>query len=160
MAPIKRKDVIESYGNAYQKLASSLDFFPPEMLQFRSPTDPWTIHEIIVHIADSEVNSYIRCRRFLAEPGGQVLGYDENKWATQLNYHNQSIDDALTLFKILRRNSYLLIKDLPDSVWSNTIHHSEDGILTMDDWLHTYERHVPDHLNQMLSIYREWMQQK
>ena len=43
--------------------------FPKEMWDFKSELNPWSIHNIIVHITDSEANSYIRCRRFIAEPG-------------------------------------------------------------------------------------------
>ena len=31
--------------------------------------------------------------------------------------------------------------------------HSESGRMTFDDWLHTYERHVPEHIAQMRAIY-------
>ncbi|MGE5264287.1 MAG: DinB family protein, partial [Acidobacteriota bacterium] len=147
---------IESYGTAYQRLVSALERLPREMWQFRPTPSRWTIHEILVHIADSEVNSYIRCRRFLAEPGSTVLGYDENKWARDLRYHDQSTDDALELFKWLRYKSYTLIKDLPEQVWSNTVNHTEMGVITMDDWLDTYERHIPEHVEQIQANYADW----
>ena len=153
----ERKKKIESYGRAYQALISALEQFPLEMWQFRPAKNRWTIHEIIVHITDSEANSYVRCRRFLAEPGGTILGYDEEKWAIELGYQNQSTEDALALFKWLRQNSYNLIKDLPESVWSNTVSHTEDGLITMDDWLDTYERHIPEHIKQMQAIYEDWV---
>ena len=102
MTSEERNKKIESYGTAYQRLVAALERFPREMWQFRPSPDRWTIHEIIIHIADSEANSYIRCRRFLAEPGSAVLGYDETKWAHDLRYHEQSTDDALELFKWLR----------------------------------------------------------
>jgi hypothetical protein len=159
MTPEERSQKIESYGGAYQRLISALERFPREMWQFRPAPDRWTIHEIVIHIADSEANSYLRCRRFLAEPGSAVLGYDENRWARQLHYHDQSIDDALELFKWLRRKSHTLIQDLPEAVWSNTIHHSESGVMTMDDWLDTYERHVPEHIEQMQANYDDWVRQ-
>ena len=153
----ERKKKIVSYGKAYQTLVSALDQFPRGMWQFRPAKNRWTIHEIVVHITDSEVNSYIRCRRFLAEPGGTILAYDEEKWATELDYHKQSAEDALALFEWLRKNSYNLIKDLPESVWSNTARHTEDGLITMDDWLDTYERHIPEHIKQMQAIYEDWV---
>ncbi len=28
--------------------------------------------------------------------------------------------------------------------------------MTFDDWLHTYERHVPEHIAQMRAIYETW----
>jgi len=157
--PDKRGRKIESYGAAYQQLVDALAHFPQEMWQFRPAPDRWTIHEIIVHIADSEANSYVRCRRLLAEPGSAVLGYDEAGWARALNYHAQSADDALHLFKWLRHASYMLIKNAPDAVWSHTIVHSENGVMTMDDWLDTYERHVRDHIEQMRGVYDDWLKQ-
>ena len=99
MTPEERDRKIESYGTAYDKLLSALEDFPREMWQFRPTPERWTIHEIIVHITDSEANSYIRCRRLIAEPGSVVLGYDENQWARELRYHEQSTQDALELFK-------------------------------------------------------------
>lgn len=122
---------IKSYGSAYQTLVEGLKRFPKEMWQFRPASDRWTIHEIIIHIADSEANSYVRCRRFIAEPGSTVLGYDEMKWARDLDYHSQSIDNALELFKWLRYKSYTLIKDLPESVWSNQVTHTQGGLILM-----------------------------
>jgi hypothetical protein len=155
----ERNKKIESYGLAHQRLVSALDNFPREMWQFRPAPDRWTIHEIIIHITDSEANSYIRCRRLLAEPGSTVLGYDENKWATDLRYHDQSPGDALELFKWLRYKSYTLIKALPEPVWSNTVHHTEQGVMTMVDWLDTYERHIPEHVAQMQANYDDWLKQ-
>ena len=155
-----RKKKIESYGNAYSRLVSALKRFPKEMWQFRSAPERWTIHEIVVHIADSEVNSYIRCRRFLAEPGSTVLGYDEAGWARELRYHEQSTDDALELFKWLRHKSYTLIKDLPEAAWSNTVYHTEYGVMTLDDWLDMYERHIPEHIEQMQATYDDWARQR
>ena len=160
MTSEERNKKIISYGTAYQQLTKALEHFPKEMWLFRPAPDRWTIHEIIVHSADSEANSYIRCRRFLAEPGSTVLGYDENKWARGLNYHDQSTTDALELFKWLRLKSFTLIKNLPASAWSNTVNHTENGIMSMEDWLDTYERHIPAHIAQMQANFDDWVKQK
>jgi hypothetical protein len=120
------------------------------------PKEGWSIHRIVVHITDSEANSFVRCRRLIAEPGSPVLGYDEAGWATALNYDNQSPEDAVELFKWLRFNSYKLIQTLPDSIGTHTILHSENGPMTFDDWLDTYDRHIPEHIDQMRRVYAEW----
>src|SRR5262245_47204617 len=116
MNAAERQQKIERYGNAYEQLVRAIREFPVEMWQFRAAPDGWTIHEVIIHITDSEANSYVRCRRAIAEPGSTVMGYDEPTWAKRLHYHERSTDDALELFKWLRRCSYLLVKDLPDEV--------------------------------------------
>jgi hypothetical protein len=152
-----RSAKIESYGNAHDYLLTAIEKFPREMWQYRPAADEWTIHEIIVHITDSEVNSYVRCRRFLAEPGQPLMVYDEMGWARALDYHSQSTDDALALFKWLRKMSYDLIKGIEDeSVWSKECFHPESGLMTMDAWLDTYERHVREHVAQMEGVYVRW----
>lgn len=153
---IDRQAKIESYGRAADRLDAALREFPRRMWAYRPDENDWTIHEIVVHIADSEANSFVRCRRLIAEPGSEVLGYDEMGWARALNYHAQDPAVALELFRALRRASYELIRDLPEVVWSNTVIHSESGRMSFGDWLDTYERHVPEHIAQMRAIYHTW----
>ena len=152
----ERAQQLEAYGAAYEQLTQALERYPREMWQHKSPVEDWSIHEIVVHITDSEANSYIRCRRLIAEPGESVTAYDESRWAAALRYTDQSTEDALQLFRWLRYNTYKLIKALPEFTWSHTIHHPENGTMTMDDWLGVYARHIPDHIEQMDRIYEHW----
>lgn len=159
MTAEERRKKIERYGRAHDLLVSFLPTLPPEMLSYKPAPERWSVHEILIHITDSEANSYIRCRRFIAEPGSDVMAYDENKWAAALDYHNQSITESLELFRLLRNTSYKLIRNLPDDVWSNTIEHPENGTMTFDDWLDTYERHIPVHIAQMERNLKAWLEE-
>lgn len=154
MDKAERERLIESYGQVYDKIVAAIAEYPREMWQWRPPSGKWTIHENLVHLADSEANSYIRCRRFIAEPGSPVLGYDQEVWAKTLHYHQQSVEDALELFRLLRQLSYHLIKNLPDEVWKNTIEHSENGTMTFENWLRVYENHT--HLGSMQRVHEAW----
>jgi hypothetical protein len=157
MTKHERDLLIDQYGQAYSFLKEALKEFPKSMWQWKPAPDKWSVHEIIVHIADSEVNSYVRCRRFIAEPGSGVYGYDENKWAAKLNYYDQSIEDALELFKLLRKMTYNLIKNLDEQTWKTaTVDHSDNGIMQFEDWLRIYEEHVPVHIRQMKRNLEAW----
>lgn len=157
MTKQERNALIESYGNAYSTLIEALREFPRTMWQWKPAPEKWSIHEVLIHITDSEANSFVRCRRFIAEPGSGVYGYDENKWAKSLNYHNQSIEDSLELFKWLRKASYDLIKTVPDEVWETaTVQHSENGLVKFEEWLKTYEEHIPIHIRQMKRNFEAW----
>lgn len=158
MTDSQRQAKIDSYGKAYNLLIEALERFSREMWQYRPAEDQWSIHEIVVHIADSEANSYVRCRRFLAEPGETLMAYDEMRWGRELDYLDQNPEDALALFRWLRKLSYDLIKTAPEEVWSRECYHPEDGMITMDDWLDTYQRHIPDHISQMESIHQSWLE--
>ena len=58
---------------------------------------------------------------------------------------------SMTQAKVLH-----LIKALPEAVWANMVAHPENGVMTMDDWLDVYERHVPEHIAQMREVYAAW----
>jgi hypothetical protein len=153
----ERDLLIESYGMAYETLLEGLKEFHEEMWQWKPAPEKWSVHEILVHITDSEANSYIRCRRFIAEPGSGVYGYDQDAWAVKLNYHSQSVQESLDLFRLLREASYRLIKNLPEEVWQTaTVRHSEMGTVTFEQWLRIYEEHIPVHLQQMKRNLAAW----
>ena len=155
MTPAERAHLIESYGQAYEKITAALAEFPQAMWQWRPAPDKWTIHENIIHLADSEAHSYARCRKFIAEPGSTVMAYDQNRWTEQLDYHGQSVEDALELFRLLRRKSWLLLRTLPDVVWAHTIEHPENGTMRFEDWLRIYENHT--HIGSMQRVHRAWL---
>jgi uncharacterized damage-inducible protein DinB len=156
MTKEERERKIESYGSAYAQLVEALKQIPKAAWEFKPAPDRWSVHQIIVHIADSEANGYVRCRRFVAEPGKSVMAYDQELWAEALRYQEQSVEDALELFKWLRQANYRLVSSLPEPVWSNTVEHPERGTMTLDNWLDIYERHIPGHINQMKKVFEEW----
>src|SRR4029450_2882655 len=117
---VLRAQKLVIYGSAYDMLLKALERYPREMWQYRPSRQDFTIHEIFVHIADSEANSFVRCRHFIAQPGSAVSAYDEMGWASKLNYHAQSVEDAVELFHWLRGNTHKLIRDLPEEAWTHT----------------------------------------
>ena len=156
MTPEERQRLIASYGGAYAALAEGLAQFPEEMWDFRDEHGCWSIREHLAHIVDSEVNSYIRCRRLAAEPGRPLMDYDENAWAAALGYPEQDAGRCLELFRLLRRQTHQLIQTLPESTWANVCHHPENGAMTLDDWLAVYAAHIPEHLSFMAENYTAW----
>lgn len=158
MTPDVRRQKIVMYGSAHDMLLKAMERYPRDMWKYRPSPHDFTIHEIFVHVTDSEANSFVRARHFIAQPGSTVGAYDEAGWARALDYHTQSVQDAVELFRWLRGNTYKVIRDLADEVWTHTVNHPENGLMTMEDWLDTYTRHVPEHIAQMERVYQTWLQ--
>jgi hypothetical protein len=153
---MERKKLLHSYISGYAEILSLLNRFDNESWDFIPSQGKWSIREIVIHLTDSEINGYTRCRNIIAESGKSIVNYDQDKWASSLNYNGQNMDMALDIFKLLRRANYDLLKDLPDEVWNNYMIHPDDGKVTLDDWLNNYENHVRIHLNQMQKNYDLW----
>ena len=79
-----RRQQLESFGRGPALLSAALRQFPKKMWLHKPSPDRWSIHEIILHLADSEASAYIRCRRCIAEPESPVLKFDPARWAGTL----------------------------------------------------------------------------
>jgi hypothetical protein len=158
MSTRDRSAKLQSYGNAPALLAETLSRFPKHMWHYKA-SDGWNVQQIVVHIADSEANGYVRCRQIIAESGNVIRPYAEDVWAEKLDYEHQDANDAFELFRWLRRTTYQLIQTLPEPVWANTMAHPERGLLTLDDWLDIYEVHIHTHIAQMEDVYSQWLKE-
>lgn len=148
---------IALYGKGYAMLKETLEDIPRKAWKFKPTPTEWSIHEIIVHLSDSETNAGLRARLLAVEPGRSVMAYDQDKWASGLNYHDQDVDDALKLVKFARRTTYNWLKTLPDEVFEHSIHHPEyDKPYTFSMWLTVYSEHIPGHIEQIKQNVELW----
>src|SRR5262245_51757617 len=82
-----RAKKLSAFGKCAAQVERALAKFPRRMWGF-SPTPGvhWSIGEVIWHLADQEANLYLRLRKALAEPGGFVTAWDQEKWSKGLLY--------------------------------------------------------------------------
>ena len=139
MTPEERKQKIKLYGKGYDLLIETLKSIPKKMWKFKPAPTEWSVHEIIIHLADSETNAALRARLLIAEPGRPVMAYDQDAWAVKLNYHDRDVNDALKMVKFARKTTYQLLKSLPDDGFRE--HHHPPGIRQA-----VYVYHVADGL--------------
>jgi len=157
----KRNTKIELYGRGFELLTAALAEIPKEAWKFKPSPDAWSIHEIIIHLADSETNAAIRARKLAVEPGGLLMNYDQDVWAQELNYHNQDTEDALALVQFARKTTYNLLKSLPEAVFNHTVRHPEFlDPYSFDTWLDIYSRHIPGHIEQVKNNHAIWRDRK
>lgn len=126
MNRMERDGKIEQYGRGFDLLLETLNAIPREAWKFKPAPDAWSIHEVIVHLADSEGNSALRARLLAAEPGRTLMAYDQDRWAVALNYQDQDVDDALQVTKYARLTTYKWLKTLPDEIFTHTVNHLID----------------------------------
>ncbi|MGA7625886.1 MAG: DinB family protein [Candidatus Acidiferrales bacterium] len=152
-----RRQKLESFGRAPALLSGALRQFPKKMWLYKPSADRWSIHEIILHLADSEASAYIHSRRFIAEPGSEAPQFDPARWASSLGYFHQSTHEALEIIRRLRKMTYQLLAALPEHVWEFQVAHPKNGEINLDRWIEIQERHIPHHIDQMRQNYDQWL---
>jgi hypothetical protein len=153
----ERRPILESFGRAPALLLTALSQLPKKMWLYKPSHDRWSIHEIILHLADSEASSYVRCRHLIAEPERLAAEFDPGRWAGSLGYFHQSTREALEVIRRLRKMTYQLLVAIPEPVWSHTVEHPEDGSISLEGWVERQERHIPQHIDQMRENYESWL---
>lgn len=153
-----RAKELEVFGRGPVLLAEALRKCPRKMWLYRPSYDRWSIHEIILHLADSEAEGYIRCRQFIAEPGSAAQVYDAATWASSLGYFHQSTKEALGLISRLRRMTHRILLYIPEQVWSHSVRHPKKGSLSLEEWMQIQARHIPHHVEQIKQNYVLWAQ--
>jgi hypothetical protein len=153
----ERNEKIELYGRGFDLLTAALAEVPQEAMKFKPAPTEWSVHEIIIHIADSESNAALRARKLIVEPGGAIMAYDQDKWADSLNYHEHNLEDALEVTRLVRKTTYELLKKQPDEVFTHSIVHPEyDEPYTFDMWVDNYSAHIPGHVEQIKNNVLLW----
>lgn len=157
---ISRTQDLALLERGYDLIREALGKVPAEAVDFKPAPEKWSVHEVIVHLADSEANGFTRLRKIIAENGSSIAVYDQDLWAQELHYTEQSMEDALELFRMLRQSNVKVIRAAPEIVWAtHAVNHPEKGSYTLDDWLKTYAQHVPRHIKQIERNVEGWRRQ-
>ena len=86
-------------------------------LNTRYRPEGWTIRQVVHHIPDSHMNSFIRFKWALTEDRPRIKAYDEERWAELGDYSSVSVTVSLFLLESLHQRWVGLLRSLgPEDV--------------------------------------------
>ena len=156
MTPAERRDLITRYANGPELLRAALAEVPEAAMQWRPAPGKWSVHEVIIHCADSESNAHGRIRTLVAEPDPKILGYDQDLWAKVFDYHSRPLGPALVTIEAVRANTVPILESLTEKDWKKMGTHTESGPYGAEDWLKSYGTHLEVHAAQIRRNVTGW----
>src|SRR5215470_17799906 len=108
------RQLIEEYVACGPRLRQAAAGLSPEDLTARPGPGKWSILELVIHLVDSDSISIDRMKRMLTEDNPSLLYADETAYVDRLFPHEHSLEDALTLFEVGRRQFARVLRHLPD----------------------------------------------
>ena len=106
----------------------------------------WTIRQVVHHLPDSHMNSYIRFKWTLTEEASLIKPYFEDRWANLPDYQ-ASIDVSLNLLHALHERWAVLLHSLSEADLSKAFTHPEDGkTYPLNEVIGLYAWHGKHHL--------------
>ncbi len=156
MDSAQREVLIQTYADGATKLRAAVDEAPEAMRKWRPEAGEFSVHEVVVHCADSETNSHGRIRYLVAEDNATIFGYDPDAWARKFAYHEHPLDAALLTVEAVRANTVPILRQMSDEDWASAGTHSESGRYTAENWLRTYAAHLEQHVLQVRGVVGAW----
>ena len=140
------RKIIEEYVTCLQRLRQAVSGLTQEDLTARPGPGDWSILENVVHLADSDAISIDRMKRMLTEDNPTLLYADETAYVDRLFTHDQSLEDALILLEVGRRQFARVLRKLSDDAFERQGTHNRRGTVLVGAMVKDYVEHVDHHL--------------
>jgi uncharacterized damage-inducible protein DinB len=141
-----KRELIEAFAAGGEALRQAVQGLTREDLLARPGPGDWSIQELVIHLADSDAIAIDRMKRVLTEDNPPLLYADESAYVERLLHDEQSLEDALTLFDVGRRQWSRVLRKLPDDAFARQGTHNRAGIVTLGGMVEGYTKHVEHHL--------------
>ena len=105
----------------------------------------WTVRQIVHHLPDSHLNSYVRMKLAVTEDAPTVKTYHEDRWAELPEAKSGPIDMSLALLDALHRRWLAFLRALPERDYTKTFQHAEWGLVPIDQAIAMYAWHCRHH---------------
>ena len=131
------------------KLSALIAGLSVDELTFRAEAEKWSIVEILAHLAEDEMATGWRYRQMIERDGVLLSGFDQELWAKLGAYRAWNSDEALALFRLLRKANLRMLDALSPEQWEHSGDHDERGRLTIADLARHMAAHDVNHVQQI-----------
>ena len=123
-------------------------------MQLDTPYRPggWTVRQVVHHLADSHINSYVRFRLALTEDSPTIKPYDQAAWARLPDALTGGVAVSLTLLESLHDRWVRLLRSLHEKDFARTLYHPEAGTLDLDYLTGMYAWHCRHHVAHVTEL--------
>ena len=122
----ERRGWLEQIAATPAELRAAVAGLSDEQLDTRYRPGGWTVRQVVHHLADSHLNSYLRFKWALTEPTPTIKAYDEKVWA-ELADSRGPIGPSLELLEALHMRWHALLASMSDDDYERCFLHPESG---------------------------------
>jgi uncharacterized damage-inducible protein DinB len=156
----KYADAVERFAAGGDRLRNAIKGLTREEALARPGPGTWSIQELVIHLADSDAIVIDRMKRILTEDNPALLCADETAYVERLHSDAQSLEDAVDLFDLGRRQIARVLRQLNDSQFDRVGTHSQTGIVSLAKLVRGYADHLDHHLEFLVAKRRNMAQRE
>lgn len=112
----------------------------------------WTVRQLVHHVPDSHLNSYVRFKLALTEDEPTIRPYLEDRWAELPEAKSAPIEPSLALLESLHKRWNLALRSIRPAEWKRTFRHPELGAMSLEKALALYAWHGKHHVAHVTAL--------
>ena len=149
-APAERGRMIHEIAETPELLKNAVSGIPESCLDTPYRAGGWSVRQIVHHVADSHLNSYVRTKLALTEEVPVIKPYDQDLWAALPDSRQVSVEVSLLLLDALHRRWVTLLRSMAEEQFKRTLRHPEMGVLALERIVALYAWHGKHHTAQII----------
>jgi hypothetical protein len=147
-----KTSLLKQISDAPAQLRAAVQGLSESQLDTRYRPDGWTVRQVVHHVPDSHLNSYVRFKLALTEDEPTIKPYAEDRWANLADTKTTPTEISLTLLDALHDRWVRLLRSLTAEDWKRKLRHPERGTMTLEENLALYAWHGRHHVAHITEL--------
>lgn len=148
----ERQALIQQIEEAPAKLREAVKGLDDRQLDTPYREGGWTVRQVVHHLPDSHLNSYIRFKWTMTENQPTIKAYEEQLWAELTDGKSAPAEISLSLLEALHKRWVLFLRSLTPADFAKTLIHPENGPMNLDRLVQLYAWHGRHHVAHITSL--------
>jgi uncharacterized damage-inducible protein DinB len=149
-----RKRLIEQLAQFPTKLETAVAGLSEDQLETPFREAGWTLRQLVHHIADANINGFVRMKLVLTEQDPLLRTFEQDPWAELPDSRALPIAPSLELLRGMHARWAALLAAQPEAAWERKAMHPERGPMTLESILVFFVNHGDHHIEQILATRR------
>ncbi len=145
LTPDERGAMIDAIEAHPGRMRAAVDGLTEAQLDTPYREGGWTVRQVVHHVVDSHLNSYLRFKLTLTEEHPTIRTYDQEAWAELPEAKRAPVEMSLALLDALHSRWVAMLRGMTPEDWGRSFEHPEIGSLSADQLLEIYAWHCPHH---------------
>ena len=151
VTPARRQQAIEEIAATPAKMRAAARGLSDSQLDTPYRQGGWTVRQVVHHVPDSHMNSYVRFKLALTEQTPTIRPYDEARWAELADSVDTPPETSMALLESLHDRWVRLLRSMSADDFQRTLNHPANGLMTLDAMLALYAWHGRHHVAHITS---------
>ncbi len=152
LTPERRAELVREIEEAPGRLRAAVEGLTDAQLDTPYREGGWTVRQVVHHVPDSHLNSYVRFRLALTEDEPTIKPYSEKLWA-ELPDSRLPAEPSLRLLDSLHQRWVALLRSMTPEQFARGFVHPEHGRRqSLDQALQIYAWHGKHHTAQVTKL--------